>query len=241
MRTTVQSLGLALIAAGALSAGTIAGTISLTGTDDLVAFNGALDTITLGEGCPTVDKVSNCTFGGSQALGAGTLSWAFETPNTPGNITFDGAGDVYGPTGGTFSATDGLDILNGTYTLSSWSFDGVPDSHGYDGIDLSGSITVTGLTLEGIEDPNEAAFESLFSQPGTSAYSFVLDVGDCTGGARYTACIQPLDPSAAFNSLSLQPSIVTPEPGTLALMAAGLLAMFDARRRKNALPARRRP
>ena len=238
MRTTVQSLGLALIAAGTLAAGTI----SLTGTDDVVAFNGVLHTITLGEACPTVATVSTCILGGSQPLGTGILSWAFETPNTPGNITFNGAGDVHGPTGGTFSATDGEDTLNGTYALSSWISDGVPDSHGYDGIDLSGSITVTGLTLEGNEDPNEAAFESLLSQPDASSYNFVLDIGDCTDGARYTACIQPLDPSAAFNSLTLQPNIVAPEPGTLALMAAGLLAMFGARHRvENAFLGRRRP
>jgi len=226
--------------AGFLSAKTIS-TITLTGGSNLVAFNGSLDTITLGwVGCGKPDT-GTCTYGGSQSLSPGTLTWQFQTPNTSGNITYDDRGDVYGPTGGTFSASDGVDSVNGTYVFTGWTYDDTP--YGSDdqflGIDLSGTITVTGVTLEGGSDPNEAAFESFLDLPGATSYNYTLDVGDCTAGAVFgnktVACIQAIpDPTGYFNSLTLTPQSTTPEPGTLGLMAAGLLAAFAVRKKLNA-------
>jgi hypothetical protein len=126
-----------------------------------------------------------------------------------------------------------VDSFNGTYALESWNYDGVPDADGWDGIDLNGVITVTGSTLSG--DP----LDGFFSLPGATSYDFVLDVGDCTSGRKSTFCIQSTDPTAQFISLTLDPNITTPEPGTLALMTLGLAAAFGARRRmKNAVSAR---
>lgn len=229
MRTYIHLSILLSIAAGSLPAGTI----SLGGSSDLVAFNGKAGTITLGSvGCSTPDT-GTCTYQGSQSLGSGTLTWAFQTPNTTGNITFDGIGDVYGPTGGTFSARDGVDSLNGSYTFSSWNYDSTSyDDGDFYGIDLNGTIIVTGLTLEGGGDPNESAFESYLSVPGTASYSITLDVGDCTAnGNKTVACIAVPDPTAYFNGLTLSPQGTVPEPGTLGLMAVGLLATFAAHRR----------
>jgi hypothetical protein len=119
--------------------------------------------------------------------------------------------------------------------LDSWNYDDT--SYGSDdqfsGIDLYGAITVTGSTLAGGSDPNQAAFESLLSLPEVTSYAFTLDVGDCTAHGNTTvACIEPTDPSPYFNSLNLTPQTNTPEPGTLGLMAAGLLTACIVRRRK---------
>jgi hypothetical protein len=228
MRTLTYTTFLTLFASGIMTAGSI----SLTGTSDVVAFNGVASTITMGSAsCPT-PGTGTCTYGGSQTLGAGTLSWDFLTPNPAGNITFDGGGDVFGPTGGTFSASDGVDNMSGTYSLSQWTYDGTPDSSGDDGIDLIGTIIVTNVFLNGGGDPNQAAFESLLSLPGANSYSFTLDVGDCTSGSKAKPCIVPSDPSAQFLSLNLTPNLTTvPEPGTLGAMAAGFLAIASWRRR----------
>jgi hypothetical protein len=218
-----------------------ADTISLTGTTDIVAFNGNPNflTITMGSAsCPTAG-VGTCTYGGSQSLGSGTLSWQFDTPNTESNITYDPFGGVSGPssspTPATFSATDGVDSIQGTYTFSSWNYDNSPygpDSQ-YNGIDLNGAITVTSATVVGAGDPNDAAFTDFLDAPAATSYDFTLDVGNCTArGKTAVACIEPTDPSAYFESLSLTPQTATPEPGTLGLMAAGLLTAFAASRRK---------
>ena len=236
MRSTLfRSLGLTVLTAGVMSAGSI----SLTGSTDTVSFNNkGAETITLGsDTCGSVLSVP-CTFGGSQSLGAETLTWAFSTPNTnPSTITYDPFGGMTGPDGGTFTAGDGVDSFNGTYVLNSWNFDGVFIGD-FQGIDLNGVIAVTGSTLSG--DP----FDAFFSLPGATSYDFVLDVGDCTKNSRTdgptpTFCIQPTDPTAQFISLTLDPNVTTPEPGTLALMTLGLAAAFGARRRmKNAVSAR---
>jgi hypothetical protein len=219
-----------------------AGTISLTGTGDLVAFDGKLDTVTLGWVSCTTAGSGTCTYGGSQSLGAGTLTWQFQTPNVAANITYDPSGDdLSGPapgptTGGTFSAGDGVDSVGGTYAFSSWNFDSSPygsDSQFY-GIDLNGVITVTSLTLEGGGDPNGGAFTSFLMLPETTSYSFTLDVGDCTaGGNKTVACIITPDPTAYFNALTLTQATTqsTPEPGTVGLLAAGLLAAIGWRHR----------
>jgi len=230
LRTTIYTTLLALAAAGAVPAGTIA----LSGSTDLVAFNGTDTTITLGELSCSSPGVGTCTYTGSQSIGSGTLTWQFQTPNTAANITWDYLGDLFGPTGGTFSASDGSDSLNGSYVLNSWAPDGILIGD-YEGIDLDGTITVTGVTLNGGSDPNEGAFESLLSVPATSSYSFVLDVGDCSARGRgETFCIVPTDPTAQFESLTLTAQgTAAPEPGTLGLMTVGLLAAFGVRRRMN--------
>jgi hypothetical protein len=233
MRTTLYSALLTLLAAGVMPAGTV----SLTGGGDLVAFNASKMpfVITLGEICTEAPN-STCTYGGTQTLDTGTLAWQFQTPNTESlTWTFD-PDDLSGPTGGTFSASDGVDSFAATYTFSTWNDDGTADAHGHDGVDLNGTLTITNVTLAGSSDPNQGAFESLFSLPGTTSYNFTLDVGDCTGGSKYVACINVPDPSAQFLSLTLTPETSTPEPGTLAPMAAGLLFVLGARRLRKAVP-----
>jgi hypothetical protein len=219
--------------------------ISLTGTTDLVAFNGniGVDTITLGsqklpDGCTTAG-VGTCTYSGMQSLATGTLTWTFYTPNTTGNIVYGLFGGVTGPTGGTFTASDGIDSVSGDYILNSWDYDG--NSYGADqqfqGIDLGGVITVTDTTLLGGSDPLESSFVSYMELPASS-YDFTLDVGNCTAGSgnKTVACIAQTDPTAYFNSLDMTPIPASvPEPGTVGLAAAGLLAgIFALRRRRNA-------
>ncbi len=136
-----------------------AGSISLTGTEDLVAFNGTDFVITLGENCPG----GFCTYAGSQPLGGGSLNWKFQTPDNESTIWNDPfLLDVTGPTGGTFHADDPIDSFDGTYTMSSWNYDGVADSNGHQGIDLFGTIVVTAVSLTP-GDPNNAAFQSFWS------------------------------------------------------------------------------
>jgi MYXO-CTERM domain-containing protein len=233
MKTFTYLTFMTVLASGIMNAGTV----GLTGSSDLVAFNGSGDppdgTITMGSASCITPNTGTCTYGGSQSLGSGTLSWEFLTPNTNGNITYSPfSGTVDGPTGGTFSVNDGVDSFSGTYSFSQWTYDGTPDSSGDDGIDLTGLITVTDLTLVGAGDPNEAAFESFLSLPGATSYSFTLDVGDCTAGRRSEQCIVPTDPSASFLSLNLIPQ-GTPEPGTWGLSLAGVLAVAGLRRRLN--------
>lgn len=234
MRTAILS-ALFLTVAASLPAGTI----SLTGTEDLVAFDGKLLTVTLGWVSCQTPNTGTCTYGGLQPLGAGNLTWQFQTPNTADNITYDTLGDLPGPTGGTFSASDGVDSFAADYAFSSWNYDSSPygsDSQFY-GIDLNGTITVTSVTLEGGGDPNQSAFTSFLSLPETTSYSFTLDVGNCTAnGNKTVACIVPGDPTGYFESLTLTPLTTqsTPEPGTMGLMAAGLLTAMAARRRMRA-------
>lgn len=226
MKSFIYLTFLTTFASGLMSASVI----WLTGSNDLVAFDGTADTIIMGSASCTVPDTGTCTYGGSQPLGPGTLSWEFQTPNTNGNITYSPAsGSVDGPAGGTFSVSDGVDSFSGTYSLSQWTYDGTPDGSGDDGIDLVGTITVTGLTLAGGGDPDQAAFEGFLSLPGATSYSFTLDVGDCTADSESQQCIIATDPSASFLSLGLT-SQATPEPGTWGLSAAGVLAIAGLRR-----------
>jgi hypothetical protein len=197
----------------------------------MVAFNGRLDTITLGSAsCRTTDT-RTCTYGGSQPLGTGTLTWEFLTPNTLDDITFDPFSEqVFGPAGGTFSASDGVSDIVGTYAFTSWADDGVPDGNGDDGVDLNGTITITSTSLSG-QDLNLGAFESYLGLPAAS-YGFTLDLGDCFSGIEASLCIAIPDPSAQFTSLSLSPQGV-PEPATFGAVALGLAAAFTLRRRPN--------
>ena len=255
MRRVVGTVSLFLLVAGVMAAGTI----SLTGSSDTVAFNGTLagfaDTITLGSDTCLVTpgqppSPAFCTFAGMQPESGGwSLGWQFTTPNTdPSTATFDPFGDLFGPTGGTFSANDGTGTsFGGTYVFSSWNYDGnfYGSDDQYQGIDLNGLITVTSIErpLEIVSlcatssadgcDPNEAAFLSDLSLPGATSYNFTLDVGNCHSGSgdRVTACIQMADPMSNFISLTLTPNVATPEPATLALSAIGLLAALGARRR----------
>jgi len=99
MRTFTYVTFLIMFASGVMNAGAI----GLTGSSGLLAFNGAIDTITMGSASCTVPDTGTCTYGGSQSLGAGTLSWEFQTPNTDGNIVYSPvSGSVDGPTGGIF-------------------------------------------------------------------------------------------------------------------------------------------
>jgi hypothetical protein len=204
-------------------------TIGLTGTTDLVEFNGTDFVLTLGESCPS----NVCSYGGSQTLGAGTLAWAFASPDN-GSIQYDGVGDISGPSpAGTFNAGDGVDSLTGSFVFNSWEYDGVADGNGDDGIDLFGTITVTGTTLVGGGDPNQAAFESMFDLPGATAYGFTLDVGDCTNGDP-VPCIPVPDPSASFISLNLTQQSTAPEPGTFVMAGLALAsALATYRRQRN--------
>lgn len=209
-----------------------ADTISLKNGANLVSFNDTSQVIKLGEDCST----GACLYGGSQSLpGNGTLTWQFSTPDTKKNIVWDLAGGIAGPTGGVFTASDGSDGIVGTYTLSSWADDGTPDDSGFDGVDLYGQITVTGMTLNGAAtDPHQHAFEKFLSLPDVTSYSFDLDVTNCKTDGALVPCMATPDPSAKFDSLGLTPDPV-PEPGTVGLLTVGLLTVFGVRRRmKNA-------
>lgn len=215
-----------------VSAATMFGssTFSLTGGTDLVAFNGKDFVLTLGESCPS----AICQYGGSQTVGAGTLTSLFTTPDNE-SITYDGVGDFRAPSpAGDFMANDGVDSITGSFIFTSWNYDGVEDTNGDDGIDLNGIITVTGTTLEGGGDPNQSAFEALFDLPGPTSYSFTLDVGNCVDGTKATACIPVPDPSASFISLDLTPQSSVPEPSALGIASIGLAAALAAYRRRKA-------
>jgi len=217
------------------SASLPASTVSLTGSTDLVAFNGHLDTITLGSASCPIPDTGTCTYGGSQPFGTGTLTWQFQTPNTTDNImwsNFPDVGQIIGPTGGTFTVSDGVDSVTGFYGLGAFSDDGVADSNGYDGIELVGNIIDDDATLPD-SDPNQGAFETDFIASG-DYWLFNLDVGDCFSGNKAAACIVPTDPSAQFISFNIIAE--DPEPGTMSLVAAGLLAAIAARRRRT-MPA----
>lgn len=204
------------------------GSIGLTGGTDLVAFDGDDLVLTLGESCP----LGICQYGGSQTLGTGTLSWLFTTENNE-SIKYNGVGGISGPSPeGTFTASDGIDSLTASYVFTSWDSDGVPDTNGYDGVDLNGTLTVTATELEGAADPNQAAFESMFSLPGTTSYSFTLDVGNCVNGAKAAPCIPTPDPSASFISLSLTPMSPVPESGAAGIVAIALIAVVAVNRRQ---------
>jgi hypothetical protein len=238
LKSSIRLLLSAFAAAGVALAGASATRISLTGTTDTVAFNGSLDTITLGsQGCST-PNIGNCTYSGTQPLGAGSLTWTFTTPNTAGNITWNPVEfTLSGPAGGTFLASDGVDSLMGTYIFSTYNYDDTTfgSDFQFNGIDLNGTITVTGTTLAGGSDPNQGAFESFMDVPGAVSYAFTLDVTDCTDGSKAAACILTPDPTAQFNSLDLTPTVgttTTPEPGAFGMMAAGLLCGAVALRRK---------
>ena len=199
--------------------------IYLTGTTDVVAFNGKSDTITIGSSSCTVPNTGNCTFGGTQNVGTGDLSWSITTPNTAANITYEAFGDITEGTAGTFSAIEGDNTLTGVFSLDAWIYDGV--SYGpqgdYEGIDLEGTITNLQLT-PGASNFNNQIFNSFLDLPSANSYDVVLDVGNCTSGSKVEPCIAPLDPTASFTSLQLTPNSVTPEPGTFVLLLAGAVA-----------------
>ncbi|MGD0729966.1 MAG: PEP-CTERM sorting domain-containing protein [Terracidiphilus sp.] len=208
--------------------------ISLTGTTDVVSFNGKANTITLGSASCPVEGSGSCTFAGSQSLGAGTLSWTITTPNADYGITYDFSGGISEAPGATFSASDGVDSLTGAFSLDAWAYDG--NSYGpqgeYQGIDLEGAITNL-LYSGGPSDPNNGAFNSFLDLPAATSYGLVLDVGNCTSnGKGAEPCITIPDPTATFTSLDLIPASATPEPGTFALLLTGAAAGYRRLRRR---------
>jgi hypothetical protein len=85
--------------------------------------------------------------------------------------------------------------------------------------------------MDDLFSPAVGAFDSSLPQPGVNTLSFTLDALNCTNG-----CIAPTGQSAYLNSVALAPVTFTPEPGTLGMMAAGLLAAFAVRRRTRNVP-----
>lgn len=176
------------------------------------------------------------------------IEWALSMSSTNQAVTPDlftlvggTSGTITMPAGETitFGLTDGK-LVNGSFTPIQGPGDAVngnvtfttygPDSG--TGTILNGVINVTGNA-----DPS-GFFSSLGLRSGYPGgeLAFSLDVS-CTSGDSTVPCIAAEDPTGMVISAGLTPaptSPAVPEPGTIALLGGGLLALQFLRRRQNA-------
>jgi hypothetical protein len=205
-------------------------------TPGTVSFNGSSPgTLTLGSNNCTPEP-GTCTLAVTDAgTPVGVVILSFTMPNlTTSPFSYSGEPSLITTSGSptlsaSISDTHG-DSATGTFALTNLLSDGVKGTGGFMGVDIDGSITIDSIT----SGADIASFDSLFGLPSSTALAFTLDVGNCTGGSKATACITATDPTAQVISLDLSAGTqeATPEPGTFELLGAGVGLIFVARRRR---------
>src|SRR5580698_9722233 len=176
-----------------------ASTVDFDSSNDTVTFNAG--TLTLGD-C-SYGRNATCTVTGSEYISGTLYTYTFTTPDGSGSpFSYSGEPSTITTSGSpalAFSITDNHgDSATGTFALTSLASDGTP-YHGYDGVDLDGTISINSITA----GSKISTFDSLFGLPSSSSLSFVMDVGECSAGFWASNCIVSTDPTAQFLSLDI--------------------------------------
>jgi hypothetical protein len=209
-----------------------ASTVDFDSSNDTTTFNGG--TLTLGSNNCSFGSHSTCVLTGTEDIAGTFYTFTFTTPNSSGSpFSYSGEPSTITTSGSpalAFSITDNHgDSATGTFALSSLASDGTP-YHGYDGVDLDGTISINSIT----PGSKISTFDSLFGLTSSTSLSFVLDVGECSAGYWASNCIVTSDPTAQFLSLDITPGTTStvPEPATFGLLGLASGAILIAARRR---------
>lgn len=228
------------------------GTVSFTNAENI---NGTpANVISIGSNnCSSV-----CTLSGVAMVAGFELGWSVEELN-PANATSPtqlytysytandtptpnmGAGTVSNPTNVanwalltvTDALDDGSDVLTAGLSLSTLAQNGAAD-----GMTLNGSVNIAsgGVTLSGAES---ALFKGALELAGVTftgssvnaaSLPASLAVINCMNSSTPSACILTPDPVGTVSGFDIGTASGVPEPGTLSVLAGGIVVMAIKRR-----------